>query len=252
MRILVFENSDTRGAVVDCPTWPELARQRLAEIDGEEVEIVDRSFVPLGKRAPEIAETAAREAGSDVIFLPLSEYAFWARTVEWRIQRHLGKRVARWFKEAERGIDRGAKKTGSPGNATKKALRSVARKVIGRGALASPGEVTATYRETLSRLARIEDVDVVVVAYPVSPVPAMSEPRMAAARARFIADVKAEALARRFRWVEGDRVIERAGLSPAAAYHTDRTHIGEPCHALFAAAIVAAMRAPSTASAGQD
>jgi hypothetical protein len=245
VRILVFGNSDTRGAVASGPTWPEIARRRISDSHGTEVELIDRTFVPLGRRAPEIAEEIARETQADIVFLPLSEYTFWARTVEWRIQRRFGKRAARWFKRAEDRVYRAATKAGAPGDSAKRGLRFVTRKIIRPGALASPSQVTETYRETLARLARIEQLEVVVVAYPVTPLPALSEPRMAAARRRFISDIRAAALSRRFRWIDGDALVKSAGLAPALAYHADRVHIGDACHDLFAQAILASLPAPS-------
>lgn len=117
----------------------------------------------------------------------------------------------------------------------------IARHVIGAQGLATSEQVTATYAETFRRLARIENTEVVVVAYPVTPMPALRRKRLREARAAFIADLRAEAAARHFHWISGDDVIASAGLTPAQAYHEDQVHIGDPSHALFADAIVASL-----------
>lgn len=236
MKILVFGNSDTRGAVVSVPTWPELVRQRL---DGT-VQLVDRQFVPIGDRAPDVAERAAREEQPDIILLPLGEFAFWAETVELRVRRIFGPRVARAFKRSERRFERATARGGLRRRANALA-KWLARHVIGAEGLATPAQVTDTYREVFARLARVENTEVVVVAYPVTPMPALSRPKLRDARARFIADLKREAVQRHFHWIGGDDLIAAAGLTPIEAYAADQVHIGEPCHALLADAICAAL-----------
>lgn len=236
MKILVFGNSDTRGAAVSGPTWPELVRQRLSS-GTDEAMLLDRQFVPVGPKAPDVAERAACEVQPDVILLPLGEFAFWAETVELRVRRLFGKRAARWFKQSERRFERAT--TGRSGirRNTNRAAKWLARRTIGAEGLASVTQVTDTYRETFARLARIENVEVVVVAYPVTPMPALSRRRLREARARFIADLQREAKHRHFHWVSGDQLIAAAGLAPAEAYAEDQVHIGEPCHGLLADAI---------------
>lgn len=240
MKILVFGNSDTRGAVASGPTWPELVRRAL-DHPGEPAELVDRQFVPVGERAPEIAERAATETQPDIILLPLGEFAFWAETVELRVRRIFGLRIAGWFKRNERRFERATNGQSMLKRRANASAKWVARRVIGAEGLATPKQVTATYAETFRRLARIEHTEVVVVAYPVTPMPALQRKRLRDARAAFIAELRSEAAARHFHWISGDDIIAAAGLTPAQAYHEDQVHIGHPSHALFAEAIVASL-----------
>lgn len=242
MKILVFGNSDTRGAAVSGPTWPELVRRAVSERDGLPAEIVDRQFVPIGERAPDVAERAAREVQPDIILLPLGEFAFWAQTVQLRVRRIFGKRVASWFKNGERRFERATGRRGGIRRRVNRSAKWVARRVIGAEGLATPKQVTETYRETFARLARIENVEVVVVAYPVTPMPAMERGRLREARETFIAELRREAGARHFLWVSGDALIAAARTTPEMAYAADQVHIGEPSHALLADAITLALR----------
>lgn len=240
MKILVFGNSDTRGAVVSGPTWPELVRRQIGA-EGDEAELADRQFVPIGDKAPDVAERAAREEQPDIVLLPLGEFAFWAETVELRVRRIFGKRAARWFKQGEQRFERATAGEGGLRRRANRAAKWAARRTIGAEGLASANQVTETYRETFARLARIENTEVVVVAYPVTPMPALSKPRLREARAQFIAELRREAGQRHFHWISGDELISSAGMTPAEAYARDQVHIGEPCHAIFAEAIVAAL-----------
>jgi hypothetical protein len=237
--MLVFGNSDTRGAAVDCPTWTELVRAELSQRD--ELEFVDRNFVPLGPGAPRFAEGLVTEACPDALILPLSEYVFWAVSVELQVRRRLGSRVAGAFKRTERRFDRFA--AGGPGirGASHRAVQSVIRRTVGTRAAATAAEVAATYGEVIRRLARIEELDVVVVSYPLSPLPALQSPKMRAARAGFIRDVRASAERHHMHWVDGDELVARAGLNPESAYAPDGVHIGTAAHPLYAAAVLDAL-----------
>jgi hypothetical protein len=236
--------------VVSGATWPELVRCAISERDGVEAVLVDRQFVPIGERAPDVAERAVWDAQPDVVLLPLGEFAFWAQTVQLRVRRLFGRRVASWFKTGERRFERATGKRGGIRRRVNRSAKWVGRHVIGAEGLASPKQVTETYRETFARLARIENVEVVVVAYPVTPMPALRQGRLREARERFIAELRREATTRHFHWVGGDELIAAAGLTPEVAYATDQVHIGEPSHAILADAITAALR-PSLASTGR-
>ena len=241
MRVIVFGNSDTRGAVVPGPTWPELARRSLEALTGP-VELVDRNFVPLGARAASVAARLAEEARGDVLLLPLSEYAFWAETVELQVRRLFGTRAARLFKRAEQRFVRAAARGGPAGAATDSVARGLARRVIGTRAPASVAEVIGTYSEVFRRLARLEELEVVVIAYPAPPAAAHWPRRLRAGRERFIAELRSEADRLRFAWVDGDAVATGAGLGPHETYAPDGVHIGEPMHAPLARAVLAAIR----------
>ncbi|MEO8539520.1 MAG: hypothetical protein ABI577_07245 [bacterium] len=239
MKLLVFGNSDTRGAAVSGPTWTELVRRGL-ELRGE-LEFVDRNFVPLGERAPEFAERMVVEIEPDVVLLPLSEYVFWAVSVELQVKHRLGARAAAAFKSAERRLDRAAR--GKPGvrGATHRAMQGFARRAVGTRAPASAKAVAETYSEVLRRLARIESLEVVVVSYPFSPLPSLQTASMRKARASFIAQVRQTAEHHHLHWVSGDDLVATAGLSVAEAYAADGVHIGEASHPLFAVAVLEAL-----------
>jgi hypothetical protein len=211
---------------------------------------VDRQFVPIGERAPDVLEAAAVEEAPDVVLLPLGEFAFWAETVELRVRQLFGKRAARWFKTAERRFDRATSGRRGVRGSARAGAKWVARRTIGVSALATPKQVTETYRESFTRLARLENTVVVVVAYPETPLPALQKPRLRDARAAFIRDLRREAEMRHFSWMSGDEVIAAQGLTPTEAYAADHIHIGEAAHELFAEAILAQLAASGVARTG--
>lgn len=224
MKVLLLGNSDTRGEAAAGSSWAEtaVAPWRAA---GIEVDLVERRFAPIGARAVEIADRYLRETRPDAVFIPLSEYAFWAASVEVQVRHRFGLRAARFYKRLETAFEKlTAGRRGAHG-AAHGSVRFVARRLIGVRALASVEEVTATYLAVFSRLAQEEGLDVWVISYPLTPLLARKPPELAQARARFLEELGAAAAARYFHWLDGDAAIARAGLTSERAYTADHVHV---------------------------
>lgn len=237
MKILVFGNSDTGRAVATGPTWPELVRRDLAASSGAPVELIDRRFFPLpGSLA--YAAKLIDEVHPDLVLLPLNEYTFWGVSVELQIRHRLGARAASTFKSAERRFDRITRgKAGVLGSGNRVA-RNLARRTVGVRSSATATEVTQTYIEILRLLARVEDIQVVIVSYPLVPSPGLRSERMRSARTQFLNRVRSAAHSHHMASVDGDELVRKAGLPASAASHPDEIHVGEAVHPLYAAEIL--------------
>jgi hypothetical protein len=222
MKVLLFGNSDTRGEAAPGSSWAETALETAGWAGG--VDFYERRFAPVGHRAMALVDGYLDGIEPDVVFIPLSEYAFWAASVEVQIRELFGRRAARVYKRLERAFERLTGGDRRVAAVARESVRGAARRVIGVRPLASPEDVEKTYREAFRRLAQHEGLHVYVVAYPRTPL-LDRDAKLAASRARFLEQLRVAATAHHFRWVDGDEAMSARGLSGAECFSRDMVHV---------------------------
>jgi hypothetical protein len=160
--------------------------------------------------------------------------------------------VAARYRRFEDAVDRNTRRGGPLRRTANRCLRASARTIIGARPLSTQEAVTEGYRQILRALARVEDTDVVVVAYPLPPEdgPAVYRDRANPQRQRkFVADVAAEAAAHHYRMVTNDEWLP--GAAGAPVFTPDKFHLGPLGHQLLGQAVGAAILAlhPATVQA---
>ena len=165
MKVLVLGNSDTAGLFSGGKTWTAIARDGLAQRLGETVELAEVAFGVLGPTAPLYAEKKVREHDPDLVILPVATFSFTIGFVWKRVEGLFGRRAGRWYKRVEDSFDATTRAKGSVRDCLNNAARTIARRVIGTRPLATQQETTDAYRQVVAALARVEDTQVVLVAY---------------------------------------------------------------------------------------
>jgi hypothetical protein len=248
MRILVLGNSDTGAEFSGGKPWTEVARRAVAS-RGADASLTEIPFSALGAGAPEYAERKLRELEPDVVILPLGTFAFTVGFVWVRVRTLFGERVARRYKRLEDRFDRRTRRAGGIQSLLNRGARRAARAVIGAQPLTTREALTENYRRILRAMARVEDVDVVVVAYPIEVGRFVVKGDIAQERRRFLAEVAAEAAAHRYALLDSDAVFAGAGgqIVPTTP---DGFHLNGTAHRLLGEALAEMLLHPAAASAG--
>lgn len=239
MEILLLGDSDTAGMRIAGTSWPELLKADLESDGSRVVTIRTVMFTPVPASAAAYAERRARERNVDVIILPVSAWGFTLRFVEYRVQRLLGRRLARWYKRVEWRFDRATSARGRPLGRMNRAGRRLARTLIGARAQISREQLAEHYREIFNSLARIEDTQVVAMMYPALLARALS-PKTKAHRAAFQEEMRTAALSHHFAWLDSERIFP-AGRD-IDEFALDELHFTDEGHRLIATAMLQAIK----------
>jgi hypothetical protein len=247
MRILVLGNSDTNASFSGGEAWTEVAREAIASADAGTT-LTELPFSALGAGAPNYAERKLREVQPDVVILPLGTFAFTVGFVWVRVRSLFGERAARWYKRLEDDFERRTRKPGDVGSLLNRGARRAVRALIGTQPLTTREALTESYRQILRATARVEDVDVVIVAYPIEVGRFVVRGDTARERRRFLEDVAAEAAAHRYRLLDSDGVFSGPGalIVPTTA---DGFHLNAQAHRLLGEALAEMLLEPRTAIA---
>lgn len=223
MQILVLGNSDTRGDFAAGQTWPWVAASVVEAAIGEPVTVTERGFAATRPEAPAYAETVARELRPDVVVVPLGTFAFTVGFTWVRVQRLFGKRVARWYRKSEAAIDQHTRDAARQPNRLGAAARTIMRRTVGTQPMTSWSALAGNYVDVIRALARVEDVDVLLVAYPPERGSSVTNRRAADQRLRFLAAVGEEASRRHYTLVDS-RSAYLDAPDPGKLYTPDGFH----------------------------
>lgn len=167
MRCLVLGHSGTAGFGLQSPaqTWPAVLGNLLTG-SGDEAWIVSAiPLFPVGDRAVDYAIRRVQEIEPDMVVLPLNAYPCAVPVVSASVRHRFGTRAERLYMRLERAVEQGlGKRDGGKGAALRTVGQRWARLVLGTQAMTTVEEVGRVYREILRRLARLEGVQVVVLA----------------------------------------------------------------------------------------
>jgi len=237
VRVLVLGNSDTAGMYTDAETWPAVVATELAARGLGDVSVVERPFWALNPRAPTLAVERAREAGADIVVLPLGSFAFTVGFVWVRVRRLFGERAARRFRAAEASFDSRTRRRGGIRAGANRLSRQALRTLIGIEAPHSVEETAAAYIAVLRALSRVETLDVLVVEYPAERGRGVVGGDIAGRRQRFLAAVRTEADAHRYPLLASAETLGNNG----AFVTEDGFHLSGAGHARLGRAVAEAV-----------
>jgi hypothetical protein len=221
-------------------SWYQLVRIGLAEMTGEPVRLSGAGFRPHGPGAADFAERVVREANAEMVLVPMGTFAFTFGLVSVRVRRLFGKRAAEWYKRFEDGFDDTTRRRTGGALRLNMLVRRVFRATIGTEPMASEEEVRACYREVLRRLARMEDLEVTLIAMPGHG--ALHRRGAAEKRRRMYAELQPEAQRLHFGWVDTASAFS-AHPDPAALQAADKLHFTSAGNRVMADAVLAVLEA---------
>ena len=239
MLILILGDSDTEGSVTGGANWPSMVVDSLHSAGVGDIELSSRRFTAVPPNAAAYAERRVSELNPDIVILPVSAWGFTSEFVEYRVQKLLGRRAARWYKRLENRFDRATRDRRAAPAGANKAGRSLVRRVIGTAPQISAGELAEHYREVFRALARFEDTQVIAMMYPGLTVANLT-PRVRRARASYAAAMREAAESHRFAWLAADQIFPRDdGIRQFAL---DDLHFNEAGHRLIAEEMLKILR----------
>lgn len=198
-------------------------RDHIAARTDEPVDLEHTFFLPTGDRAAHIAGRRVREGRPDVVIIPVGAWLFTAEFVWLRIQRLFGKRAGRWARGIEEAFHGATYERGRVRQATNRALRWTAHKVIGGDTRTTQEETTGVFAETLRTIAREEGVEVVVV--PGTGLGNMFQDQVVGqARARYMDDVHGIVDEHHFQWVDPASSVTADLSGGDTGIETDQLH----------------------------
>lgn len=234
MKVLMIGASDTLGTYLpdrSQGTFNILARE-LPALVNEPVEVSHMRFYSHFKNAPEHAVINVRERVPDVAVIAAHSMAFTTPSVSARLVHLFGWKTGRWIERRIWAADRLARKRGIVARLQKPA-RSVAHHTIGTATYASVDDTIRTYGETVGLLARIEEMQIVLLG--------TFQPRREGditPHARLNAGLAEVAAKHRIPWIDRQALV--SGLGDAAFQENGR--FSSPLtHRTVADAVMAAM-----------
>ncbi|MGI8926430.1 MAG: SGNH/GDSL hydrolase family protein [Tepidiformaceae bacterium] len=165
MRILVLGQSDSEGGFIADRSlaWPWLLEAELPALVGEPVEVGHRRLWGDGARALAHLEAQLAEHRPDFVVLMASSSGFALRTVANRLRQLFGRRVGRWAHRRQEAIGGRAREAGRMQRMAIRVAQRAARRIIGVAGAIPPEVALATYASLIRRLAREEQLPVVIM-----------------------------------------------------------------------------------------
>lgn len=248
MHVLVLGNSDTQGRFVEGETWPGVVREVLSAQTDEPVTVTEAGFSAVSTAGAAFAERKIRELEPDLVILPLGTFAFTVGCTWKRVERLLGKRIGSRYRSAEEAFDRHTRDRGHEPPRLNRLARKTIRRAIGTQPLISQKRLTQNYTDIIHAVARVEHVDLVLVAYPPEEGKHVTVRHIARRRADFLRDITAAARQHRYAVVDSAPLFSAA--APGADLLTaDGFHLQLAGHELLGTAVAAAITARRTAGA---
>lgn len=164
MKVLMIGASDTLGTYLpdrSQGTFNILARE-LPALVNEPVEVSHMRFYSHFKNAPAHAVTNVRERAPDVAVIAAHSMAFTTPSVSARLVHLFGWKTGRWIERRIWDADRTARKNRLVAKVQGPA-RSLAHHTVGRGTYATVEDTIRTYGETVALLARIEEMQIILL-----------------------------------------------------------------------------------------
>ena len=239
MRLLILGASDSEGTLLPnfADSWREKLRLGLPPLIGEEVDVLHRRFYVHAPGTDAYVDRVLAKDRPDFVILGATGYAFTTSSVGNRLRRLLGERAGTWLERKSAKFDRATEKEeGTAAERINYSAHWIAGKLIGRDSLSGYGDVLAGYRRTIDRLARDEDLDVIVLGTTYNgPRVQRRLPQLRGLVDRFNAELRMLAESRRFGWLDRQAII--SGL-PDSTSRPDQMHTGAEVHAAYAAALL--------------
>lgn len=210
MKVLMIGASDTLGTYLpdrSQGTFNTLARE-LPGLVNEPVEVSHMRFYSHFKDAPQHALANVTERAPDVAVIAAHSMAFTRPSVAARLVHLFGWKTGRWLERRIWDADRLARRNRAVRKLQKPA-RAVAHRTIGTTVYASVEDTIKTYGETVGRLARIEDMQIILLG--------TFQPRRdgeIAPHARLNAGLAEVAAKYRLPWIDRQELVN--GLGPSA------------------------------------
>ncbi len=164
MKVLIIGASDTLGTYLPDPsqgTFNILSRE-LPAVLNEPVEISHMRFYSHFKNAPQHALDSVRSRRPDITVIAAQSMAFNTPSVGARLVHIFGWKVGRWLERRIWDADARAANGGIVDRLRVPAQR-FARRIIGTATYASVEDTVRHYTETIALLARIEDMQLLVL-----------------------------------------------------------------------------------------
>lgn len=239
VKILILGASDSEGTVLTnfADSWREQLRTRLPSLIGEEVEIDHRRFYVHVGDPDAFLKRAVADSKPDFVLIAVTGYAFSTASVGNRLRRVLGRRLGNWAEERGATFDNLTDgQPGSPLTRFNSAAHWLVGKAIGRDALSKYDEVFGGYRRAVEHLARIENLDAVILGTTDNgPHVQRRLPYVAEMIDRFNSQLQGVVEAHRFGWLDRQSII--TSLPPSIA-RPDGLHAGPEIHAVYAEALL--------------
>ena len=166
MHCLVLGHSGTAGFGLDsvAETWPALFERYLNHSNDTVWTVSAVPLFPVGNRAIDYALARVAEGLPDLVVLSLNAYPCVVPVVSANVRHRFGKRAERVYSRLERRLEKRADASHGPPAKTNQLAQRWARRVFGTRTMASVDEVGRVYAEILRGLARLEGVQVAVLA----------------------------------------------------------------------------------------
>lgn len=165
MRCLVLGHSGTAGfglTSVD-QTWPALLARILADSGGEEWPVSAAPLFPMGDRAIEYALARTADIQPDLVVLSLNAFPCVVPVVAASVRHRFGRRAERLYTRVERRLEARARSREDE-ETTNRSAQRWARRLLGTRTMTDVEEVGRVYSEILRGLARLEGIQVAVLA----------------------------------------------------------------------------------------
>ena len=238
LRMLVLGHSDSDGTRLADPadSWPQVVAREMPAVAGLSIELTHRILFP-GGRALARVESALATSTPDIVAVAPFSYSASFEFVSVRLREALGERMARMILPAERVAARWSSSAARV-HAAAVVPRRVARRVIGTRPNLSVAAALQSYAEVFQRLAREEEIQVIVVSSAgFSLYHERMNPRMKAITARFAVEHRRAAEEHRFDWLAFDELLGGRGAKEPY-FLTDGVHTDEAGQRLVADAVI--------------
>lgn len=244
MRLLILGESGSKGLALPDPSrsWGNRLPDVIADGIGEPVDTVHIRYYPWGKGYQPYLERTLEQGPFDVVILSITKVGFSMYTADNRIRQVFGDRVGDWFKDRIKQADQKTLWYRDDGviRRVNQKVHAVGAKVIGQAPGNSMQTVAAGYISTMTRLARLEDTQVVILnSAKVSNAFANKRPKLRALTAEYRALIRAEATRRHFDVVEREDVLEQFGGETEENFIQDGLHRGDETQPALAEALAA-------------
>jgi len=234
MKVVVLGASDTLGTYLpdrSMGTFAILSRE-LPALFQEPVEVSHARFYSHFPKAPEHAVTTVREREADIAIVAAHSLAFATPSLGARLIHLFGWRVGRWIERRIWDMDGRAKQGGLLGK-IRRPVRATAYRAIGTATYATVEETIEHYAQTVGQLARIEDLQILLLG--------TFQPRRdgeLGPNRQLNAGLASIAAARRIGWIDRQEIV--SGLGPDAFQESGR-YSSPLTHRKVADAVLAAL-----------
>ncbi len=234
MKVLIIGASDTLGTYLPDPsqgTFNILARE-LPLLMNQSVEVSHMRFYSHFPNAPEHALTNVRDRAPDITVVAAHSMAFATPSVGARLVHFFGWKTGRWLERRIWDADARARKGGILAPLRRPSQR-LAYRIIGTSTYASVEDTIRRYGETIGLLARIEDMQLLILG--------TFQPRRdgdVTPHVQLNDGLAAVAAARRVGWIDRQAIVTGLG---DAAFQANGRYSTPLVHRNVAAAVMAVL-----------